>query len=88
MQPVRLRDGHTVVADDDYLRESILDPGAKIVVGYENIMPTFQGQVSAEEINELIAFIKALKKGKTPKRVEQFPPPAGTPPITPPEDKR
>jgi len=88
LQPVRLRDGRTVVADDDYLRESILHPGAKIVVGWEDIMPTYKGQVSEEEINELIAFIKALKKGETPRRVEQFPPPAGTPPITPPEDKR
>ena len=70
-----------VTADEDYLRESILHPGAKIVAGYEDIMPTFEGQVSAEEINELIAFIKALKQGETPRRVEEFPPPATTPPI-------
>ncbi len=35
----------SVMADENYIRESILDPGAKIVAGYENIMPTFQGQV-------------------------------------------
>ena len=38
----------------------------KIVAGYENIMPTFKGQVSEEEIFELIAFIQSLKPGKTP----------------------
>ncbi len=78
---VALRDGRTVLADEAYLRESILDPGAKIVAGYENIMPTFRGQVSEEEIIELIAFLRSLKPGETPKRVESFPPPATTPPI-------
>jgi cytochrome c oxidase subunit 2 len=80
-KPVALNDGRTVVADDDYIRESILKPGAKIVAGYQDIMPTFQGQVSEEEIIELIAFIKALRRGETPRRVEEFPPPTHTPPI-------
>jgi cytochrome c oxidase subunit 2 len=78
---VALRDGRTVLADDDYIRESIYHPGAKIVAGYEDIMPTFRGQVSEEEVIQLIAFIKALGPGQTPKRVEEFPPPATTPPI-------
>jgi cytochrome c oxidase subunit 2 len=78
---VHLRNGRTVVADDDYVRESILDPGAKIVEGWENIMPTFRGQVSEEEIYALIAFFKELRRGQTPKRVEEFPPPVTTPPI-------
>jgi cytochrome c oxidase subunit 2 len=73
----------TVTADDDYIRESILDPSAKIVAGYENIMPTFRGQVSEEEIIQLIAFIKALRQGETPKRVEEYPQPTTTPPINP-----
>jgi cytochrome c oxidase subunit 2 len=81
MKPVHLRDGRTVPADDDYIRKSIWDPGAEIVAGYENIMPTFKGQVSAEEINELIAFIRSLKRGDTPRRVEESPPPSTTPPI-------
>src|SRR5207302_3451467 len=80
---VPLRDGRMVLADDDYIRESILDPGAKIVAGWENIMPTFRGQVSEEEIIELIAYIKSLRRGETPRRVEEFRPPAGTPPINP-----
>ncbi|MGO8749292.1 MAG: cytochrome c oxidase subunit II [Thermoguttaceae bacterium] len=79
--PVILNDGRVVEADESYIRESIVNPSAKIVAGYENIMPTFQGQVSEEEIFELIAFIQALKPGDTPKRVETFPPPATTPPI-------
>jgi cytochrome c oxidase subunit 2 len=85
---VHLDNGRSVIADDDYIRESIQDPGAKIVAGWKNIMPTFKGQVSAEEIFELIAYIKSLKKGETPRRVEQFPPPGGTPPINPLKEKR
>ena len=73
-KPVHLRDGRTVIADEDYLRESILAPGAKIVTGWENIMPTFQGQVSEEEINELVAFIKSLKRARRRAR-RGFPPP-------------
>lgn len=80
---VNLRGGRTVIADEDYLRESIVDPAAKVVEGWQAIMPTFRGQVSPEEINELVAFIKALKKGQTPRRFEDFPPPAATPTIRP-----
>jgi cytochrome c oxidase subunit 2 len=84
---VPLADGHTVVADEAYIRESIFDPGAKIVAGYQNIMPTFRGQVSEEEIIELIAWIKSLPRGGTPRRVENYPPPAETPPINPQDPK-
>jgi cytochrome c oxidase subunit II len=86
--PVHLRDGRTVTADEGYIRESILDPGAKIVVGYENIMPTFKGQVTEEEIIELIAFLRSLHRGGTPRRVESFPPPVTTPSINPEAEKR
>lgn len=78
---VHLRDGGTVVADENYLRQSILDPGAKIVAGYQNLMPTFKGQVSEEEIIQIIAFVKSLRRGDTPRRVEESPPPLTTPPI-------
>jgi cytochrome c oxidase subunit 2 len=84
---VRLRDGRTVRADEAYIRQSVLDPGAKIVAGYENIMPTFEGQLDEEEIIKLIAFLEALGPGETPDRVEQYPPPGGTPPIETPEKK-
>jgi cytochrome c oxidase subunit 2 len=85
---VYLRNGGPVRADEEYIRESILDPGKKVVLGWDNIMPTFQGQISEEEIIELIAFIKALGPGQTPRRVEEYPPPAGTPPITEREQDR
>ena len=86
---VHLSDGRTVFADEDYLRESIVAPGAKIVAGWQNRMPTFQGQVSPEEINELIAFIKAARrKARTPRRVDNFEPPTTTPPIRPLEEKK
>ncbi len=60
-KPVQLTDGRTVLADDAYLRESILDPNAKIVAGFEpNVMPNFKGQISEENVIQLIAFIKSL----------------------------
>jgi cytochrome c oxidase subunit II len=58
--PVKLADGSTVVADDSYIRESILEPAAKVVAGYQPIMPTYQGQLGEEEILRLIAEIKGL----------------------------
>ena len=88
-KPVHLRDGRTVIADEDYIRESILDPGAKIVAGWENIMPTFKGQVSEEEIIELIAFIKSLQQRRdAPARRGVPAADRDTPPINPQEEKR
>jgi cytochrome c oxidase subunit 2 len=63
---VLLNDGRTVVADDSYVRESIVNPNAKITAGFQqDIMPTFQGQVSEEGILQLIEYVKSLsgKKG-------------------------
>ncbi len=57
---VLLSTGQSVIADEDYLRESILDPSAKIVNGYPAIMPTFRGQISEEQILQIIAYIKSL----------------------------
>jgi cytochrome c oxidase subunit 2 len=72
---VHLRDGSTVIADEGYIRESILKPRAKIVAGWEPIMPTFQGQVDEEDLIKLIAYIKSLRPGKTPVRTEDASPP-------------
>ena len=58
---VLLNDNTTVVADDNYLRESILDSTAKIVAGYPPIMPSYRGQVSEEQLIQLLAYIKSLK---------------------------
>jgi cytochrome c oxidase subunit II len=76
---VHLQNGGTVTADDAYIRESILYPRAKVVQGWEPIMPTFKGQVNEEELIQLIAFIKSLGPGQTPTRTEQFPAPLGAP---------
>jgi cytochrome c oxidase subunit II len=59
-KPVRLEDGRTVMADENYVRESILDPGAKVVNGFKPVMPTFQGLVSEEQLNALVAYVKSL----------------------------
>jgi cytochrome c oxidase subunit 2 len=56
----QLTGGRTVTADDDYLRESILDPSEKVVDGYQPIMPTYKGQVSEEELMRLISYLKTL----------------------------
>jgi cytochrome c oxidase subunit II len=59
-KPVLLDDGRTVVADENYIRESILNPGAKVVSGFKPIMPSFQGQVSEESLMALVAYVKSL----------------------------
>jgi cytochrome c oxidase subunit II len=58
--PVQLADGRVITADEDYIRESILDPAAKVVFGWQAIMPTFKGRVSEEEVMELIAYIQSM----------------------------
>jgi cytochrome c oxidase subunit II len=57
---VQLATGTTVVADDSYLRESILTPHLKLVNGYRAVMPTYQGQVNEEGVMSLIEYIKTL----------------------------
>ena len=57
---VELEGGQTVNVDEGYLRESILNPQAKIVLGYQPIMPTFQGLVSEEQLLQLVEYIKSI----------------------------
>ncbi len=59
-KPVQLEDGRTVTADENYIRECILDPGSKRVKGFQPIMPTFQGLVSEEQVNALVAYVKSM----------------------------
>ncbi len=59
-KPVLLEDGRTLVADENYVRESILSPSAKVVKGFKPIMPVFQGLVSEEQLTALVAYIKSL----------------------------
>jgi cytochrome c oxidase subunit II len=65
-KPVQLEDGRIVIADENYIRESILSPSAKIVSGFKPIMPVFQGLINEEQLNALVEYIKSLS-----------PPPAG-----------
>jgi cytochrome c oxidase subunit 2 len=64
-KPVLLEDGRTVTADENYVRESILNPTAKIVSGFKPVMPTFQGIVSDEQLNALVAYVKSLSQPPT-----------------------
>lgn len=66
-RPVPLANGTTITADENYLRESILYPQKKLVAGYQPIMPTFEGQISEEDIADLIAYIKSLGRPKEAK---------------------
>jgi cytochrome c oxidase subunit 2 len=63
---ILLADGSTVIADEAYIRESILLPNAKIVAGYQPVMPTFQGQLTEEQILALTAYIKSLQSQPVP----------------------
>jgi cytochrome c oxidase subunit II len=57
---VHLADGSTATVDENYLRQSILDPTAKVVSGYQPLMPTYKGQLTEEELLQLIIYIKSL----------------------------
>jgi cytochrome c oxidase subunit II len=59
-KPQELEGGTSVVVTDDYIRESVLSPLAKIVKGYKPVMPSFQGQVTEEQLQQLIAYIKSI----------------------------
>jgi cytochrome c oxidase subunit 2 len=75
----------TVKADEGYIRESIVDPDKKIVQGYQPLMPSFEGQLTEEQIYELIAYIKSLGPTGGPaddyKMINRYPAPA--PELTP-----
>jgi len=56
-----LESGATVAADEGYITESMMDPRAKVVKGYQAVMPTFQGRIPAPEIAAIVEFIKTLR---------------------------
>jgi cytochrome c oxidase subunit 2 len=60
-RPVHLTTGEVVVADDQYIRDSILLPNAQIAAGYAPLMPTFQNVIGEDDLVKLIAYIKSLK---------------------------
>jgi cytochrome c oxidase subunit 2 len=65
-KPVRLAGGRTVVADEAYIRESIVNPHGQLVEGYPPIMPTFQGLISEEGLLQLVAYVKSLSAPAAP----------------------
>ena len=69
---VELQGGGTVTVDEAYIRESIVNPQAKIVAGFQPLMPTFQGLVTEEQLLQLIAYVKSLSPSAA------APSPAGT----------
>jgi cytochrome c oxidase subunit 2 len=77
---VELESG-TATVDEGYVRESIVNPQAKIVAGYQPIMPTFQGLVTEEQLLQLIAYVKSLSQpGGTPPPGAAAPAPQGAQP--------
>jgi cytochrome c oxidase subunit 2 len=58
---VMLEGGGSLTADEGYIRESILNPAAKITAGFQPIMPTFQGLVTEEQLLQLVEYVKSLK---------------------------
>jgi cytochrome c oxidase subunit II len=67
-KPVPLSNGTVVTADDQYIRDSILQPARQIAAGYDNIMPSFTGHISEEEIMEIIAYVKSIGNQEPPPR--------------------
>lgn len=75
-----LRGGGGEYVDDQYIIESIRRPRLKVVDGWEAIMPAYdESQVSAEELNALVAYIRSMRKGTTPPQTAHFPAPNGAP---------
>jgi cytochrome c oxidase subunit 2 len=75
-RPVVLDTGKSVIADEAYIRESILNPNAKIVKGYSpDVMPVFEGQISEDGLLQLLAYIKSLSHPTLP-AAKPAPPPA------------
>ena len=74
---IDLEDGSTTVADEAYLRESILNSQAKVVRGYQPLMPVFQGLVSEDNLVSLVEYVKSLSPTAT---AAPAAPPADAPP--------
>jgi cytochrome c oxidase subunit 2 len=79
----QLNNGQVVKADENYLRESIINPQAKIVSGFGPIMPSFQGQVTEEQLLQLTAYIRSL--GANQNESQGARPPATPAPVASPQ---
>ena len=85
--PVLLTNGQTVRADEGYIRESIVSPTAKIVAGFQPIMPSFQGQISEEGLIQLLSYIKSLQSQQPGGPVKTSPGSTAVPGANPPGNK-
>ncbi len=74
--PVPLEGGTFVTADDQYLHDSILKPSSQIVAGYKNIMPSYEGQMSEQDVIALVAYIKSLSPAPPAAAVQSQPIPS------------
>ena len=70
---VTLKDGRTTVADDIYLRKSIINPSEDIAEKYQQVMPSYKGQLTEEQLLQLIAYIRSLS-GRSLQSAEPAPP--------------
>jgi cytochrome c oxidase subunit 2 len=59
-KPVKLRDGRTVIADDDYLRKSLVEPNSDIAEQWQQVMPSYKDDLTEEQILQLIAYMKSM----------------------------
>ena len=58
--PVSLEGGETILADEAYIREAILLPQQKVVMGYDPVMPTYDGRIGEEQLAALVEYITSL----------------------------
>jgi cytochrome c oxidase subunit 2 len=81
---VELQGGSTVSADEAYIRESIVNPQARVTAGFQPIMPTYQGLVTEEQLMQLVAYVQSLSgQGDAPQPATAPAQPPSTPPATP-----
>ncbi|WP_152047080.1 cytochrome c oxidase subunit II [Aureimonas psammosilenae] len=62
---IPLADGNHVLADERYIRDSILQPRREVAAGFEPVMPSFAGVVSEDELTSLVAYIRSLRVSGT-----------------------
>ncbi len=61
-RPVPLEGGGTIIADDEYIRDKILNPDHNLIAGYKQVMPRFAGMIPEDELIQLIAYIKSMQE--------------------------
>jgi cytochrome c oxidase subunit II len=86
---VELKDGSKIRADESYIRESVLYPQARIVAGYDDIMPTFKGLITEDGLLKLVEYVKSLgpKNGTQTSAVPATTETSASQPKTPAQDK-